>query len=55
MKILNEKRKPRKRLTDEQVEEVRLDDGRQVDIAIRYGVSQTLVSLIKGGKKRVKK
>lgn len=44
-----------KKLTDAQVEAVRLAEGLQSDIAIRFGIKQAQVSRIKNGKRRVKK
>jgi hypothetical protein len=43
-------RKPFAKLTEAQAKEVRLAAGPQREIAKAYGVSQTLVSLIKAGK-----
>lgn len=40
---------PRVKLTPQQVEEIRFATGRQADIALRYGVSQTTVSRIRRG------
>jgi hypothetical protein len=37
----------RRKLTDEQVRAIRVDDRRQVDIAADYGIRQSLVSRIK--------
>lgn len=45
----------RKRLTDSQIEDVRRATGLQVDIAIRFGITQAQVSRIRNGKRRVKK
>lgn len=45
----------RKRLSDAQIEEVRAATGRQVDIAIRFGLTQAQISRIRNGKRRVKK
>jgi hypothetical protein len=38
---------PASKLTDQQVREIRASTDRQVDVAKRYGVSQTLISKIK--------
>jgi hypothetical protein len=41
------------RLTDAQVEEIRATTGNQREIAKRYGVSQSLVSRLRSGSRRV--
>lgn len=41
-----------RKLTPEQVREIRLDSGRQIDIAARFGVSQVMVSAIRRGAAR---
>ena len=42
----------RKKLTDSQIAAVRAATGLQVDIAVRFGITQAQVSRIKGGKRR---
>jgi transcriptional regulator len=42
----------RKKLTDSQIEAVRVAIGLQVDIAIRFGITQQQVSNIKRKKRR---
>jgi hypothetical protein len=42
----------RKKLADSQIEAVRVAIGNQVDIAIRFGLTQAQVSRIKNGKRR---
>jgi hypothetical protein len=42
------------RLTDAQVEEIRATTGNQREIAERYGVSQSLVSRLRSGSRRVR-
>lgn len=50
-----QKNNGRKKLSDAQIAAVRAAEGRQADIAIRFGISQAGVSAIKAGKRRVKR
>jgi hypothetical protein len=40
------------KLTDAQVSAIRIDTGRGVDIAARYGISEAMVSMIRSGERR---
>lgn len=55
MGIVSYKKDKRKKLTPERLEYIRTATGRQEDIAINAGVSQTLVSMIRNGKRSVVK
>jgi transcriptional regulator with XRE-family HTH domain len=52
MTTLAQKQRGRKKLTQSQIEEVRAAKGLQVDIAIRFGITQAQVSRIKKGIRR---
>lgn len=52
MGIVSYKKRKRNKLTDAQAEAVRAAEGLQVDIAVRFGITQAQVSFIKNGKRR---
>jgi hypothetical protein len=52
MGIVSYRKRKRNKLTDEQADAVRAAEGLQVDIAVRFGITQAQVSFIKNGKRR---